>query len=183
MPPDTPGFRMPRNAFHGPLLVHAVRLSSPFSRTLVIRKYEDRKISAPNQDSEILVHHFHAPLLNELSREISNLQEKLAFLEEMSGPLQRGCLQSLCKLRPGQTVFPTQANFTTSMELGIVWPPTWLELARVGSSWLEFDQAQIFAQLEPVFPTFGQLKPTLAKLFCYCYLTTRSYSAQLNGFL
>ena len=27
---------------------------------------------------------------------------------------------------------PTRAKFTTSMELGIVWPPTWLELDRVG---------------------------------------------------
>ena len=77
------------------------------------------------------------------------------------------------------SVLPTQAKFATSMELGIVWPPTWLELARVGSSWLEFDQAQLFAQLEPGFPPFGhlsQLKLTLAKLFCYCYVTTRSYS-------
>ena len=36
-------------------------------------------------------------------------------------------------LNPGQTVLPTQANsrakFTTSTEIGIVWPPTWLELA------------------------------------------------------
>ena len=65
------------------------------------------------------------------------------------------------------------------MELGIVWPPTWLELARVGLSWLEFDQAQIFAQLEPSRPPFchlSQLKPTVAKLFCYSYVTTRSYS-------
>ena len=45
-------------------------------------------------------------------------------------------------------------------QLGIVWPPTWLELARVGSSWLEFDQTQIFAQLEPCFPPFGQLSPS-----------------------
>ena len=43
------------------------------------------------------------------------------------------------------------------MELGIVWPPTWLELARVGSSWLEFDQAQNFAQVKPSFPPFGHL--------------------------
>ena len=81
-------------------------------------------------------------------------------------------------LSPGRTVLPTRAKFTTSMELSIVWPPTWLECARVGSSWLEFDQAQIFAQLEPCFPPFGhlsQLKPTLAKLFCY-YATMRSYS-------
>ena len=49
---------------------------------------------------------------------------------------------------------------------------SWLEL-------LEFDQAQIFAQLEPSFPPFrhlSQLKPTLSKLFCYCYVTTRPYS-------
>ena len=43
------------------------------------------------------------------------------------------------------------ANFTTSMELGIVWPPTWLELAVVGSSWLEFDQAQILPNSSQVF--------------------------------
>ena len=37
----------------------------------------------------------------------------------------------------------------------------------------------MFAQLEPSFPPFGplsQLKPTLAKLFCYRYVTTRPYS-------
>ena len=48
-----------------------------------------------------------------------------------------------------------------------------------GLSSLEFDWAQIFAQLEPRFPPFGhlsQLKPTFAKLFCYCYVTTRSHS-------
>ena len=73
---------------------------------------------------------------------------------------------------PGQTVFPTRAKSTTSMKLGIVWPPTWLELAK-------FDHAQIFAQLEPSLPLFGhlsELKPTLAKLFCYRYVTTQLYS-------
>ena len=50
------------------------------------------------------------------------------------------------------------------MELGIVWPPTWLELARVGSSWHEFDQAQIFAQLEP----------------CFSPLATSAHSSQLS---
>ena len=35
-------------------------------------------------------------------------------------------------LSPGQTVISTRAKFTTSMELGIVWPHTWLELDRVG---------------------------------------------------
>ena len=46
---------------------------------------------------------------------------------------------------------PTRTKFTTSMELGIVWSPTWLELARVGSSGLEFDWNQIFTQLESSF--------------------------------
>ena len=48
----------------------------------------------------------------------------------------------------------------------------------LGLSWLEFDQAQIFAQLEPGFPPFRHLKPNLStpKLFCYCYVTTRWYS-------
>ena len=66
----------------------------------------------------------------------------------------------------------------------------------LGSSWLELDQmfflAQNFAQLEPSFPPLGHLKPTLAKLSCYCYVTTRSYSdnwmvscklAQLGGII
>ena len=60
-------------------------------------------------------------------------------------------------LKPWPNGPPTRAKFTTSMELGIIWPPTWLELARVGSSWLEFDQAQMFAQLEQSFPPFGHL--------------------------
>ena len=73
---------------------------------------------------------------------------------------------------------------STSMELGIVWPPTWPQLAWVVSSWLEFDQAQMFAQLEPSFSPIGHLKPTLAKLFnllllCDCAVLFR----QLNGFL
>ena len=45
----------------------------------------------------------------------------------------------------------------------------------LGSSWLEFDQNQIFAQLKPSVPLFGHLKPTLAKLFSYCYVTVRSF--------
>ena len=78
---------------------------------------------------------------------------------------------------PGQSALPTPANFSTWLQLGIVWSPTWLELALVGSSWLEFDQAQIFAQLEQSFLPFGhlgQLEPTLAKLSCYCQVTTQS---------
>ena len=35
------------------------------------------------------------------------------------------------------------------MELGIIWSPTWLEVARVKSSWLDFYQAQIFAYSGP----------------------------------
>ena len=74
---------------------------------------------------------------------------------------------------PCQTVLPTQAN---SSQL------RWSRVSfghPLGLSWLEFDQAQTFAQLEPGFPPCGHLsqqKSTLANLFCYCYVTTRPYS-------
>ena len=74
------------------------------------------------------------------------------------------------------------------MELGIVWPPTWLELARVGSSWLEFDQAQIFAQLEPSLPPFGhlsQLSPScfvIVRWLCGRSQTTEYFSCELARF-
>ena len=45
----------------------------------------------------------------------------------------------------------------------------WLELACIWPS-------SNFRPTRVKFPPFGQLKPTLAKLFCYCYVTTRSYS-------
>ena len=53
---------------------------------------------------------------------------------------------------------PTRAKFTTSgMELGIVWPPTWLELAGVG---LNLIKLKFIAPLEPSFPPFGHLSPS-----------------------
>ena len=70
-----------------------------------------------------------------------------------------------------QTVLPTKAKCAQVFNLPWGGYRLVTHLARVGSSWLEFDQAQIFAQLEPSFlPAFGdlgQLKPTLAKLFRY----------------
>ena len=76
----------------------------------------------------------------------------------------------------------TRAKFTTWFKLGIVWSSTWLELAQVGSSWLEFDQAQIFAQLEPGFPSFGHL----SQLWPSCFVVVRFQYAvvvrQMNGF-
>ena len=64
---------------------------------------------------------------------------------------------------------PTRAKFTTSMELGIVWPPTWLELAWI---WWSSNIRATRARFSTVWPP----QPTLAKLFCYRYVTTRSYS-------
>ena len=77
----------------------------------------------------------------------------------------------------GQTVVPTQANSSQVHNCDGVGYRFATHLAWVGSSSIEFDQAQIFAQPEPSFPPFGHLnllKPTLAKLFCYCYFTTDS---------
>ena len=71
--------------------------------------------------------------------------------------------------RPGQTVLPTQANSSRVHNFEGVGYCLATRLAWVSSSWLEFDQAQIFAQLEARFP----LHPTLTKLFCYCYVITR----------
>ena len=46
---------------------------------------------------------------------------------------------------------PTRAKFTTSLELGIVWPPTWLELARVGLNLIKLkfspNSSQVFHRL------------------------------------
>ena len=77
--------------------------------------------------------------------------------------LEINCIAYEALAKRSSQLKPTRAKFTTSMDLGIVWPPTWLELARGGSSWLEFDQTRIFAQPEPSFPPFGhdsQLEPS-----------------------
>ena len=81
---------------------------------------------------------------------------------------------------PGQTLPPTiKANSSQVRNFDdIVWPPTGLGLAQVGSSWLKFDQSSNFRPTLTKFPPFDhlcQLKPTLAKLLCYCYVSTRSY--------
>ena len=47
---------------------------------------------------------------------------------------------------------PTRAEFSTWMELCIVWPSTWLELDRL-LAWIW---------------SSSNFRPTLAKLFCYC---------------
>ena len=75
-----------------------------------------------------------------------------------------------------QLLKPTRAKFATSMiSFGHPLGLGWLKLDRVG---LNLIKAQIFAQLSPSFPPFDhlcQLKPTLAELLCYCYVSTRSY--------
>ena len=49
------------------------------------------------------------------------------------------------------------------MELGIVWPPTWLELARVGLNLIKLKFSPTSSQFFNVWPA----QPTLTKLFCY----------------
>ena len=76
--------------------------------------------------------------------------------------------------RYSQLLKPTRAKFATSMiSFGHPLGLGWFKLDRVG---LNLTKAQIFAQLSPRFPPFDhlcQLKPTLAKLLCYCYETDR----------
>ena len=55
-------------------------------------------------------------------------------------------------LGPGQTILPTQANLSqVSHNVGGIGYRLSTHLPRGGSSWLAFDQAQIFAQLESSF--------------------------------
>ena len=64
----------------------------------------------------------------------------------------------------------SSSQLEPSFQLGWSWVSFGHPLSLSCSSWIEFDQAPIFAQLEPSFPPFGHLshlKPTLAKLFCY----------------
>ena len=57
--------------------------------------------------------------------------------------------------------------------MGIIWPPTWLE----------FDQAQIFAQLEPSFPPLGHLRQLKPSCFVIDICLYAVVFRQLNGFL
>ena len=79
------------------------------------------------------------------------------------------------RLKPWSNGPPISSQLEPSSQLR----RSWVSFGHpLGSSWLKFDQAQIFAKLEPSFPPFGQLsqlRPTLTKLFCYRYVTTRSY--------
>ena len=75
---------------------------------------------------------------------------------------------SMHVLSPGQTVLPTRAKLSTWFKLGIVCPPTWLELDRVGLNLIKFKFSPNSSQVS--FRPFrhpGQLEPTLAKLLCY----------------
>ena len=96
-----------------------------------------------------------------------------------------------------QTVLPTQANSSQvhnfdGVGYRFVSPLAWVperglepRLFRhpLGLSWIELAwiwSSSNFRPTRPRFPLVGhlsQLKPTLAKLLCYCYaVTTRSYS-------
>ena len=93
-------------------------------------------------------------------------------------------LRKMLRFKPWRNGPPNSSQLEPSfqlswMELVIVWPPTWLELARVGSSWIELAWIWSSSNFRPTrakFSTVWPPQPTLAKLFCYCYVTTRSYS-------
>ena len=74
---------------------------------------------------------------------------------------------------------PTRAKFTTSMELGIIWSPTWLELAQVG---LNLIKLKFSPNLSQVFHRLA----TLANLSQVVLLSLGDWAVvvrQLNGFL
>ena len=56
---------------------------------------------------------------------------------------------------------------------------SWLELDRVGLNFISSNFRPTRAKFFTVWPP----QPTLAKLFCNCYVTTRSYSNNLMVFL
>ena len=65
------------------------------------------------------------------------------------------CPFSLTKplsLSPGQRVLPTQANSNQVHNLGIVWPPTWLELARVGLNLIKLEFSPNWSHVSTVWP-------------------------------
>ena len=77
---------------------------------------------------------------------------------------------------------PTRAKFTTSMELVIVWPPTWFVLARVGLNFIKLkfspNLSRIFHRLA-TSATQANYRQVLLFLLCDYAIVFK----QLNGFL
>ena len=71
---------------------------------------------------------------------------------------------------------PTRAKFTTSMELGIVWAPTWFELDRVGFNLIKLKLSPNCSQ---VFHHLANSSQVLLLLLCDYAVVFR----QLNCFL
>ena len=84
------------------------------------------------------------------------------------------------RLSPGQTVLPTRAKFTTSMELGIVWVgSSSIELAWIWSN-SNFRSTQAkFSTVCPPQPTQANSRQVVLLLLCDYAVVFR----QLNGFL
>ena len=74
---------------------------------------------------------------------------------------------------------PTRAKFTALMELGIVWPPTWLELSRVGLNLIKLkfspNSIQVFHRLA-ISANSRQVVLFLLRDYAVVF-------RQLNGFL
>ena len=76
-------------------------------------------------------------------------------------------------------VLPTQANSSQVHSLDGVGYRLATHLAWVGSSWIELAWIWSSSNFRPTrtkFSTVWPPQPTLTKLFCYCYVTTQSYS-------
>ena len=69
---------------------------------------------------------------------------------------------------------PTRAKFSTYMELGIVWEPTWFELDRVGLNLIKLKFSPNLNQVFHGLATSSQV----VLLFVTCAVMVR----QLNGF-
>ena len=78
---------------------------------------------------------------------------------------------------------PTRAKFTTSMELGIVWPPTCLELARVRIE-LKFwpNSSQVFHRLA-TSANSSQLSPSCFVIVMYYVVVFRQFEWFLASWL
>ena len=74
---------------------------------------------------------------------------------------------------------PTRAKLTAWMELGIVWPPTWLELARVGLKLIKLKFSPNSSHVFHRLATSAYSTEVVLALLCDYAVVFK----QLNGFL
>ena len=114
--------------------------------------------------------HYHCAAYNTLVALISCTQTEAKFYVGFLFTENVVKVRSIHCVRPLITkAKPTRAKFSTWMELGIVWPPTWLELAEVGSSGLNLVKLKFSPKTEPSFPPFGPL----GQLSPICFVIVR----------